>query len=267
MYNDFYALSFNPFDKSLSEKDSFASKDFTEMSHRLDYLKDIRGIGIFTARPGMGKSYCLRCFSKSLNPNLYQVAYLCLSTISVSEFYKQLCTVLGVSDRGGKTGMFKSIQEQIYYQYKEKRQPLLLIIDEAQYLNTGILNDIKMLMNYGYDSMNCFSLILCGESHLNDILRKPVHEALRQRINVHYNYAGLDDKEVASYILHKLERAGGSKSIITEAALASIHSYSQGNPRLIDNVMTDAITLGSQAGKQTIDIDVILAAVDNQNLS
>ena len=267
MYNDFYALSFNPFDKSISEKDSFTSKDFQEMSHRLDYLKDIRGIGVFTARPGMGKSYCLRCFSKKLNPNLYRVAYLCLSTISVAEFYKQFCSVLGVSDKGGKTGMFKAIQEQVYYLYKEKRQPLLLAVDEAQYLSTGILNDIKMLMNYGYDSMNCFTLILCGESHLNDILRKPVHEALRQRITIHYNYTGLDDKEVAAYILHKLERAGGSKSIIDDAALASIHGYSQGNPRLIDNLMTDAIAFGSQAGKHTIDADIILAAVDNQNLT
>ena len=83
--------------------------------------------------------------------------------------------------------MFKAIQEQITYLYKEKRQPLLLAIDEAQYLNTGILNDIKMLMNYGYDSVNYFTLILGWESHLNDTLRKPVHEALRQRITVHYN--------------------------------------------------------------------------------
>ena len=61
-----------------------------------------------------------------------------------------------------------------------------------------------MLMNYGYDSVNCFTLILFGESHLNDTLRKPVHEALRQRITVHYNYAGLSDDEVSKYILHKL---------------------------------------------------------------
>ena len=37
--------------------------------------------------------------------------------------------------------MFKAIQEQITYLYKEKRQPLLLAVDEAQYLNIGILND------------------------------------------------------------------------------------------------------------------------------
>lgn len=155
MYNSFYGLTFNPFDKQqLREKDHFISRDFTEMTNRLNYLKDIRGIGVFTARPGMGKSYALRCFAASLNPSLYHMEYLCLSTISVADFYKQLCAILGVSDKGGKTGMFKAIQEQITYLYKEKRQPLLLAIDEAQYLNTGILNDIKMLMNYGYDSVN-----------------------------------------------------------------------------------------------------------------
>ena len=40
------------------------------MTSRLDYLKDTRGIGLFTARPGMGKSFALRCFAKCLNPKL-----------------------------------------------------------------------------------------------------------------------------------------------------------------------------------------------------
>ena len=267
MFNSFYGLTFNPFDKQqMKEKDHFISRDFTEMTNRLNYLKDIRGIGVFTARPGMGKSFCLRCFAAGLNPSLYHMEYLCLSTISVADFYKQLCAILGVSDRGGKTGMFKSIQEQVTYLYKEKRQPLLLAIDEAQYLNTGILNDIKMLMNYGYDSVNYFTLILCGESHLNDTLRKPVHEALRQRITVHYNYNGLSDDEVAKYILHKLQLAGASSTIIDQAALAAAHSFTQGNPRLIDNLMTDALTIGSQQGRKAIDADTIRAAVENQGL-
>lgn len=154
MYSSFYGLTFNPFDKQqLKEKDHFISRDFTEMTNWLNYPKDIRGIGVFTARPGMGKSYALRCFAASLNPSLFHIEYLCLSTISVADFYKQLCFILGVPEKGGKTGMFKAIQEQITYLYKEKRQPLLLAIDEAQYLNTGILNDIKMLMNSGCDNV------------------------------------------------------------------------------------------------------------------
>ena len=248
----YYGLSFNPFDKqAVREKDRFLSADLKEMTSRLDYLKDSRGIGVFTASPGMGKSFALR---------------ICLSTVSVMEFYRQFCSVLGLEDRGGKPGMFKAIQEQVYSLYKEKRKPLLLAVDEAQYLSTGILNDIKMLMNHGYDSLNCFTLVLCGEPHLNSILRRPVHEALRQRITVHYNFMGLGDSEVAEYIAHKITCAGGSRAILDNAALSAVHSHSNGNPRLIDNLMTDAFTLGSQMDKKTIDAEVILAAVAGQNL-
>lgn len=268
MYNAYYGLTANPFDKqSLKEKEAFVSNDHREALSRLNYLKDIRGIGVFTARPGMGKSFALRCFAKELNRNLYQMEYMCLSTISVSEFYKQLCPAFGLDIISGKAAMFKAIQERIYYLYKEKKRPFILAIDEAQYLNSGILKDLKMIMNQGYDSLNCFTLILCGEPYLNHTLEMATHEALKQRISVHYNYQGLDDSEVGSYILHKLQIAGAAPTIISEAALSAIHSYSQGNPRVIDNLMTNALTLGAQMEKSEIDADVILAAVNAYSLT
>lgn len=267
MYNAYYGLNANPFDKhSLKEKDAFISNDHKEALSRLNYLKDIRGIGVFTARPGMGKSFALRCFAKNLNPNLYHVEYLCLSTISVSEFYKQLCFTFGLDATGGKATMFKAIQERIYYLYKEKKRPFILAIDEAQYLSSSILKDLKMIMNHGYDALNCFTLILCGEPHLNHTLEMAIHEALRQRITVHYNYQGLDDSEVSSYIRHKLNLAGAAPTIISEAAISAVHSHSQGNPRIIDNLMTNALTLGSQMERPQIDDEVILASVNAYNL-
>lgn len=266
-YTTFYGLACNPFDKqTFKEKDRFLSRDIKQMSDRLNYLKDTRGIGVFTARPGMGKSFALRCFAKELNPNLYHMEYISLSTVSVAEFYRQFCDILGVSDRGGKTKMYAAIREQITYLYRDKRQPLMLAIDEAQFLSTGILNDIKMLMNYEYDSVNQFTLILCGESHLNNTLLKPVHESLRQRITVHYNFNGLSEGEVKDYIHHKIKCAGGSTQIIDLPALSAVHSNTQGNPRLIDNLMTDALILGAQTEKKVIDADTILLAVSNQNL-
>lgn len=115
MFNSFYGMTKNPFDKQqIREEDCYRSNDFEQMTARLNFLKDTRGIGVFTASPGMGKSYALRCFAKSLNPNQYHMEYICLSTVSVSEFYKSFCQVLGVNDKGGKTGMFKSIQDQIW---------------------------------------------------------------------------------------------------------------------------------------------------------
>ena len=256
MFNDYYGLTFNPFAKDFPDQNPFRSHDFTQAEDRLNYLLQVRGICLITASPGMGKSYAIRCFRKSLNPNLYRMEYICLSTVSVA----------GVSDKGGKPGRFKAIQEEIYYLYKEKRKPLILCVDEAQYLNTGILNDLQLIMNYNCDSLNCFNLILCGEPYLNNTLSKPVHESLRQRLTVHYNFEGLNDEEVSAYILHKIELAGGARSIIDPAALGSIHGYAGGNPRVIDNIMTDALMIGSQQDKKTIDIETILAAVNNQSL-
>lgn len=96
-------------------------------------------IGVFTARAGMGKTYALRCLMNGLNPNQYQTAYISLSTISVTEFYREFCTLLGLEASDNKTGMFRAIQERVYYLYREKKQPLVLAIDEAQYLNYNIL--------------------------------------------------------------------------------------------------------------------------------
>jgi len=267
MFKSYYGFSFNPFDKHfLSEKDSFMSRDHKEMINRLSYLSEVRGLGIFSAPPGFGKTFSLRCFSKSLNPNLFQMEYICLSTISVNEFYRQLCAVLGVDVSSRKSAMFRTIQDRLFHLYKEKRRPFILAIDEAQELETCIFKDLKMIMNHGYDALNCFALVLIGEPHLNHILEKPVHEALKQRVTVHYSYRGLGDDEVAEYIFHKFRIAGAATSILGDGIISAIHGYARGNPRLIDNLMTDALTIGAQTDKKVIDSDVILAAINNQSL-
>jgi type II secretory pathway predicted ATPase ExeA len=188
--------------------------------------------------------------------------YICLSTISVIDFYKQFCELLGLDVKVGKTVMFKAIQERIYYLYKEKRCPIILAVDEAQYLSAGILRDLKMLMSYQYDSLNCFSLIMCGEPHLNITLQKPANEALKQRVTVHYNFAGLNPDEVADYVFHKITLAGGAKSIVGPDAMQALTGFCQGNPRVIDNMMTNALILGAQLEKQVIDSETIMAAAN-----
>lgn len=267
MSNALYGLSFNPFDKQANTSDTcFASEDFRQMTARLNFIKDVRGIGLFTAPPGYGKTFALRCFANSINPNLYQMAYICLTTVSVTEFYRQFCRTLNLEYSMHRSSMFNAIQERLFMLLKEKRRPFILAVDEAHELDPRALKDIKMIMNYAYDSLNCFSLLLIGEPHLNNILEKPVHEALRQRITIHYNFDGLSPSETEQYIQHKLSAAGGVISILADGVVTAVHGFSQGNPRLIDNVMSDALTIGAQQEKLLIDTDVILAAVENQSL-
>ena len=264
---DFYGLSMNPFAKdAIREEDCFESTDIRMTLNRMNYLKDVRGIGVFTASSGMGKSFCLRCFSHSLNKSLFDMKYICLTTVSVGDFYKLLCDALGLEAKGGKTAMFRDIKDRIFYLYQEKKQPLIITIDEAQYLSNVVLKDLKMLMNFNYDSLNCFTLILCGEPYPNSTLTKPMHESLRQRITVHYNFQGLGPDEIPKYIHHKIRLAGGSDTMLDGAALSALTTYCKGSPRIIDNVMTAAMIAGAQNNKTTIDSEVMLAAINEQSL-
>ena len=51
------------------------------------------------------------------------------------------------------------------------------------------------------------------------------------------------------------------------AALSALNGMSQNNPRIIDNIMTDALAIAMQTGKHVIDADVILAAVNHQSFA
>jgi type II secretory pathway predicted ATPase ExeA len=267
MFKSFYGLSLNPFDKSLHERHAFKSKDHEQMLSRMEYLKNSRGIGLFTAPPGMGKTFALRCFSQSLNSNLYQISYICLSTVSVNEFYHQFCHELGIDHGPKKAAMFRNIQERLLHLLKEKKKTFILAVDESQYLNIHILRDIKMLMNTNFDSVDCFSMILIGQPHLCSIIEKPVHEALKQRIIVHYNYEGLSPEEAKSYIYSRIELAGATHNIIDEAAVHALANFCQGTPRIINNVMTNALIIGAQLNKHTIDTEIILSACNSLSLS
>ena len=268
MFNGYYGFSKNPFDKqSISVKDAFPSTDHKEMTSRLSYLNEKRGIGVFTSAPGFGKTFALRCFAKTLDRNLNEFAYVCLSTVSTMEFYRLFCAALGIDAAGKKPAMFHAIQNRLYHLFKEKKKPFLLLVDEAHELSDVILKDLKMIMNHDFDSVNCFTLVLAGEPYLNRTLEKVIHEALRQRIVIHYGFSGLSDSETEQYLLHKLRVAGAAESILGEGAIPAAIGYARGCPRLLDNLMNEALMLGAQLEKPTLDTDIIMAAANNLALS
>lgn len=85
----YYGLEFNPFEKGQPDI-PVETSDYREAMGRLNYLKDVRGIGLFTGRSGTGKSFIMKKFSETLNPGLYKVIYMPMSTLSTIEFYREL---------------------------------------------------------------------------------------------------------------------------------------------------------------------------------
>jgi type II secretory pathway predicted ATPase ExeA len=262
MYRQRYQLNSDPFAKALPTKDAYATNDFKECTSRLDFLERNRGLALITAAPGYGKTFCMRAFAEKQNTNLVKVVYLCMATLSAMEFYRQLCVALGLESQYRKADMFRDIQANLDYLYAVKKVHCIVVIDEAQYLNAAILRDLKMLMNFDYDSRDRFSLVLSGQPVLADALSRQIHEALRQRITVNYGLSGITESEAAQYAKRMLSLAGGSSSLFDDAAVHAAFNCANGAIRVFGHILSRALIIGAQNDAASIGSEMVMAAAN-----
>ncbi|WP_231968907.1 ATP-binding protein [Thermoanaerobacterium sp. RBIITD] len=146
-----------------------------------------------TNAPGSGKSYTLKCFVNSLNPNMYKVVYIPISTLTVMDFYRYLSDGLGLIPKHRKCDMFRQIQDVIL-SYHSKNITPVIIVDEAQFISNSILDDLRIIFNFDMDTKNYALLILSGQTQLIIQLNRQAHEALRQRIVLNYSFKGFKQR-------------------------------------------------------------------------
>ena len=266
MYESYFGMKLNPFKKDIDIKNTYQFKDFKECQNRLKYLLNNKGIGIFTGTSGKGKTYGVKYFVQNLNPNLYKVVYLSLSTVTVMDFYRSFCIGLGIEPACKKIEMFKQIQERIKTLAKDKRITPVIICDEAQYFNTGILNDLKMLMNFDMDSKDLAVLILIGQPVLNDIISRTIHEALYQRIIVNYQFIGMDFTEIKEYLYDRCNVACIPTETFDEGAIKALSSNCNGSTRVLNNLIDKSLMICANNQANTVTTETVMLAANDLSL-
>lgn len=266
MFLSYFGMEFNPFDKSIDTKYAYETEDLKVMKNRLNYLKEHPSIALFTGNPGIGKTFSIRQFMKDLNPNLFKCIYLSMSSITTYEFYKQLAISLGIMPDFKKSDIFKQIQDTIIDLVNNKKINVIICIDEAQYLKTDIINDLKILTNFEMDSKNYFTLILAGSPILNTILNRNVHEALKQRITISYNFSGISKNELEDYINSRIKLVHGNENIFTKEAIEGIFNSCNGSIRVVNNIITKALIIASSKNQNVIDDNIIIEAYNDLSL-
>ncbi len=264
MIDTYFGMKCNPFQKEQTIIYNFS--DFKEMQGRLNYLLKTKGIGLFTGTSGMGKTYSTKYFIENLNIGLYKPVYLCLSTLTVMDFYKSLCIGLGIEPAHRKIDMFNQIQETIKAYSKDRKITPVIILDEAQYLKTDILNDLKILFNFDMDSINYAVLIIIGHPILNDILSRNIHEALRQRIVVNYMFNGINEKEVEEYLKDRLRLAGMNENMIESSSIKAISSNCNGSIRKLNSLIENCLIICEQQGKNIVTSEIVMLAESELSL-
>ena len=260
-----YGLEFNPFIKN-SKEILVNTLEFKEIQYRLDYLAKTKGFGLLTGSAGRGKTTAIRAWASSLNPSLYKVVYSSLSTLTTQEFYRNLARELGCEPVHRKPDNFRIIQGEITRLALEKRKTPVIIIDEANYINNAILNDLKILFNFEMDSRDRAAILLAGLPKLNGTLQLQTHEPLRQRLIMNYNLEGLTKEEGRTYITEKLIGAGCKQEVFEDAAIEAILNASDGTPRLINKYCNMSMIIGNKNKSNLITADIVMKAINDCEL-
>jgi hypothetical protein len=118
----------------------------------------------------------------------------------------------------------------------------VLMIDEAQRLPVHMVEEIRMLLNQETPHEKLLQIVLCGQPELEANLNRPDFRYIRQRISLRCKMTELSQEDTREYIQKRLHTAGATDpKIFTTEAIAAVHSYSSGIPRVTNLLCEHAL--------------------------
>lgn len=257
-YRKFHGLTGPAFSKSLPTKSLFVYDQLTELSEELDCLLEDGGIGLIAGEMGMGKTTSLRHYFESLGERSCQLCYQGASRHPTAVL-ENVVESLGLAPVRLRSALLRQISQRVDRLYQEQRKKTLLVLDEAHMLEDSLLEDLRLLTNYEMDTREPLVLVLVGHPGLRLRLRRPVHQALWDRIRLSYCLAGLSAEETSSYLDCHLKHAGGRSEILSADAREAIFELSQGIPRRINALGLLCLKKSAQRKQANIDAALVHA--------
>lgn len=230
----------------------------------LTALKTGEGFIKVTGEVGTGKTLLCR---KLLNeiPDAFEVAYIPNPALSPEEMRYALASELGIKglSRINQQQLSQKIQLKLL-KHNQQGKGVVLIIDEAQTIPWETFEALRLFTNLETESRKLIQVVLFGQPELDKMLATHRLRQLRQRITFSYQLRGLTPSELNQYVQHRLLVAGfDSGNLFDSRALAALHKYSNGVPRLVNVMCHKALMLVYGEGEQTVNKKHIrLAAQD-----
>ena len=103
-------------------------------------------------------------------------------------------------------------------------------------------------------------MLLIGQPLLRRTLSLQLHEALRQRIAVHYHLEGLTRQELDSYLAYQLKAAGISQPLFDDTATQALYQASKGIVRRVNKLALAALQLAAERKSAQVNETILLDA-------
>jgi type II secretory pathway predicted ATPase ExeA len=268
MLLNFYGLREQPFGVTPDPAYLYLSPTHREALASLQYgLESGRGFMALIAKPGMGKTSLLFQLLKQLQ-GASRTVFLFQTFCDARELMRYLLVDLGVDNCDGDLVQMHTRLNELLVQEATEGKRVVVVIDEAQNLEPGVMELVRMLSNFETPRSKLIQIILAGQPGLAAKLAEPAMVQLGQRISVLARLDPLGPEEVDRYIDHRLAVAGFEGGpLFTREARALIAGWSQGIPRLINDICFSALSLGYADGLKTIGPETVREAVADLNVN
>jgi general secretion pathway protein A len=253
----YWGLNGSPFDNVPNPDLFYPSAGHREGLVRIFYaIRGRKGAAMLTGDIGSGKTTLSRILIKKLPKTDYDVALLNNPNFPRASFLQELNYQLGIGNgSSSRIELLRRLNEKLLKNL-ENGKDTVIVIDEAQVIeDIAVFEELRLLLNFQLNERFLLTLVLLGQPELQKLISQV--RQFEQRIAIKYHLGPLDFIDTAKYIIHRLKRCNSKTAIFTREVLELIYKYTNGIPRLINNLCDLCLLSGYLSGVRTINPAIV----------
>jgi general secretion pathway protein A len=254
-----YGLKWNPFQPDVPIEALHMSRRIESFCWRAEQLVGDGGFALVTGAPGTGKSVTLRILAERLEAKRdVKVGILTRPQAGLTDFYREMGELFGVELRpANRWGGAKLLRDRWQTHIDASLSRPVLIVDEAQEMQAGVLGELRLLSSARLDSHVLLTVVLAGDGRLLEAFKSDELAPLGSRMRVRLALERATPQELAELIEHALRSAGAPK-LMTPEVVASMVDHAQGNPRTLMMLAGELLDTAAQREARHIDEKLFL---------
>ena len=265
MYEEFYGFSERPFQLTPDPAFYFESITHRKALSYLGYgLNQGEGFVVITGEVGAGKSTLVAHLKQKLDERRMTVGEVVTSALDGEEMVHVAARSFGLDIEGGDKAAALAAIELFLHEEARQGRRVLLIVDEAQNLSIGALEELRMLSNFQLGSHPLLQTLLLGQPEFKHLLAHSDElEQLRQRVIAAHHLEPMQPGEMEPYVSHRLEHVGWTGNPEFDAAIwPRLHRATGGIPRKVNQVMNRLLLMGALEEQSVLEAEMLGAVIE-----
>ena len=259
MYLGQYGLSAQPFQLTPDPRFWFESATHKKAMAYLGYgLQQGEGFIVITGEIGAGKTTLVAHLLDRLDPARVNAVSIAPSHLGGDDLLRLVAQACGLPVHAMEKPVLMAQVEAFFMDRARAGQRNLLVVDEAQNLPIDALEELRMLSNLQSGGRALLQILILGQSEFRATLNSPALEQLKQRVIASHHLTGMDAAELGAYLDHRMALVGWQgRPAFAPDAVAALHQVTQGIPRRVNTLATQALLMAAMEQAQIIDRRII----------